>query len=159
MDPIVLIIIVAILALLLFAMYYMVDTWSKKKPAPPKPAAPKPEPTPPGSEPAASGSTGTVATSNLANEIEAMIVPDHAGRAEKVEIASARSRMHTRQARMLEYYDKKYKGRTMIFDPNSFDEPIGTSSSSIVVDGIEITQDDIKKLTALQGLLERKGED
>jgi len=106
-----------------------------------------------------SANTSNIA-STLATEIEALIVDDTASRGDKVESASQRSRMHNRRARMVEYYDKKYKSRTVIFDPNSFDEPISPSSSGgFVIDGIEITKEDVKKLTALNDLLARKNFD
>jgi len=76
----------------------------------------------------------------------------------KSEPASARSRMYNRRARMLEYYDKKYKSRTIEFGGNSFEEP-RDNSPAMVVDGIEITKEDIKKLTALHGLFARKEAD
>jgi len=97
--------------------------------------------------------------STLATEIETMIVNDASSRGDKVESASQRSRMHNRRARMLEYYDNKYKSRTVIFDPNSFDDPVAPSQSSLIVDGVEITREDIKKLTALNDLLARKTHD
>jgi len=98
--------------------------------------------------------------STLATEIEALIVDDTASRGDKIESASQRSRMHNRRARMVEYYDKKYKSRTVIFDPNSFDEPVSPSSSgAFVIDGVEITKEDVKKLTALNDLLARKNFD
>jgi len=95
--------------------------------------------------------------SNLASEMEALIVERSSQRDDKVETASQRSRMHNRRARMLEYYDKKYKSRTVIFEPDSFDEPVSSSqSTAFVVDGVEITREDVKKLTALNDLLARK---
>lgn len=159
MDPVVVIIICFIALLCIVAGYYIVDTLSKKtitKPAP-KPAASEPKKE---SVPVMSvGIDNEKAPSNLANEVEDLIAADQANKVDKVEIASERSRMRTRQARMLEYYDKKYKGRT-IFDPNGFDEPFDPSTpnnpKATVMNGVEISQDDIKKLVALQGFLERK---
>jgi hypothetical protein len=98
---------------------------------------------------------------NLADEIEALIVDSSSKREDTVETASQRSRMHNRRARMLEYYDKKYKSRTVIFDQDSFDEPVSATSQApaFVIDGIEITKEDVKKLTALNDVLARKKSD
>jgi len=93
--------------------------------------------------------------SPLATEIESLITVDSSKREVVAESASQRSRMHSRRARMLEYYDKKYKSRTVMFDANSFEDPIDTSAV-LNVDGVEITREDVKKLTALNDLLKRK---
>ena len=84
---------------------------------------------------------------------EIVVVPVKEKPLEKPETASERSRMYNRRARMSQYREK-YKSRTMSFSNDSFDEPL--DNSTIMVDGMTITRDDIRKLTALNGLLERK---
>jgi hypothetical protein len=95
----------------------------------------------------------------LSSDIEALVAKEVPKKqvVEGDKSASERSRMHNRRARMLEYYDTKYKGRAASFEMESFDMQDGSSAgSTLVVDGIEITREDVKKLVALHGLLGRK---
>lgn len=93
--------------------------------------------------------------SNFFNEISALIPPQEQKKEEKTEVASQRSRMHNRRARMSEYR-QKYQSRTVDFDSENYDKPLSSQPSSFFVDGIEISQDDVRKLTALHGLFARK---
>lgn len=157
-------IIILLLVLAFFiALFTIVDFLTKSKKATKKAEKPKPAP----DSVSAKNKVSTDITkdepvkidagSALFNDIE-LLIPEQSKKEERPEVAaSERSRMYNRRARMMEYYDKKYKSRTVEFDTNSFDEPISNNpQSSLVVDGIEITQDDVRKLTALQGLLARK---
>ena len=160
----IILIVAGIIALGIVILFFVGDFFSKRNIAAKKNTAAVQKPVDVKEEPVGASAVPEVTVSasddnTLATEIEALIMEGSSKREDRIESASQRSRMHNRRARMLEYYDKKYKSRTMIFDPNSFDEPVdnySSSSSSLVVDGVEITKEDVRKLTALNDLLARK---
>jgi hypothetical protein len=162
-NPIIIIIVAIVGVVCLVVLFFVVEILSKGN-LPKKSASGKVQPALQASEKDAPKDAPEIKASEsvgstLASEIEAMIVGKSSSsqREEKVETASQRSRMHNRRARMLEYYDKKYKSRTVTFAPDSFEEPVDTSApASFVVDGVEITKEDVRKLTALNDLLKRK---
>jgi len=146
--------VIAVLACFLF-LFFIGDQISKRSgKAAVKPAvrdAPKKEeaalkPTEPARDAA------VVRDSNLADDIVAML-PKTDEKREENKPASERSHLLNRRDRMISFYNKKYKDKSAAFS-RSFDEQI--DEPQLVVDGVEITRDDIKKLTALHGLFERK---
>lgn len=175
-NPIVMIIVIlAVLAGLILVFFIAEraskggDAKAKGKSDKPAPAKDIPKPAPKsdtcaehGRENCTCASAVETNVSILADDITSLI-SDEKPKKEDKQVASERSRMYSRRARMLDFYEKKYKKyeeRSADFN-SSFEElaqPV-SSNSSIVVEGVEISKDDIKKLTALQGLLERKAAD
>jgi len=97
-----------------------------------------------------------VNNSNLADDIVSMLPKPEVKKDDK-KSASERSYLGSRRDRMIAFYDRKYKAKSEAFS-SSFEESLG-DNSSMVVDGVEITKEDVKKLTALHGLFERKSAD
>jgi len=161
------VIIIVLVALVFFIVLFAVADFVAKRGGKAKPAKAKPEPVVVQKK-NVDELTARIINDNgsvLFQDLEALIATDDTKNEEVVhEVASQRSRMHNRRARMLAFHEK-YKSRTMAFesiDSNSFDEPVDNSvfaSGSFNVDGLEITPDDVRKLTALHGLLSRKSED
>lgn len=146
--------IVFVFFIVLFAVVDYVTKGKKKAksvPAPAMPEAAVPSKTNVLESPVLMIDTG----SNFFNEITALITPQEQKKEEKTEVASQRSRMYNRRAQMSEYR-QKYQSRTVDFDSENYDKPLSSQPSSFLVEGIEISQDDVRKLTALHGLFTRK---
>lgn len=145
----------AIVFVFFIVLFAVVDYVTKGKKAKPVPAPVKYENAPFPKNDMSEPPVLIDAGSNFFNDITALIPQQEQKKEEKLEVASQRSRMYNRRARMSEYR-QKYQSRTVDFDSENYDKPLSSQPSSFLVEGIEISQDDVRKLTALHGLFTRK---
>lgn len=90
---------------------------------------------------------------NLANDIQKLITVNETKKQQEPERVF-RSRL-SNTGRMRQYYDNKHRGR----DATGVDGDIYDMASRDSGDGIKLTADDMKRLMALQQIIEKKSEE
>jgi hypothetical protein len=168
-------IVIVLAALVAFlVLFFLIEQMTKDKKKPAKKSEPKPikqeQATPPlhhGMQDEPDCFASELNQNNLANDIESLIPVKVKER--EMESASSRSRLATR-SRVREYYEQRSAehkerygvglGGSSLGSVSGVDRQVGVegnSQQSMNIGGFTITQEDIKKLTALKAYLDEDG--